>query len=76
MMLPSLVSSKLPHFRKSIPALVVIFGLLVLGVPAFSQLNLGRIFGAVTDQTGGAVAGATVTVIDEQERHLEAFDYG
>ena len=32
--------------------------------PAFSQLNLGRIFGAVTDQSGGAIVGATVTVVD------------
>src|SRR6202030_1276933 len=27
-------------------------------------LNLGRIVGGVTDQTGGAIAGATVTVTD------------
>ncbi len=33
-------------------------------LPAFSQANLGRILGAVTDQTGGAMAGATVIVID------------
>ncbi len=29
-----------------------------------AQLNTGRISGQVTDQTGGAIAGATVTVID------------
>ena len=30
----------------------------------FAQGNAGRIFGTVTDQTGGAIAGATVTVTD------------
>jgi hypothetical protein len=33
-------------------------------VPLFSQTNQGRIQGAVFDQTGGAIAGATVTVTD------------
>lgn len=32
----------------------------------FAQGNAGRILGAVTDQTGGAVAGATVTIVDTQ----------
>jgi hypothetical protein len=30
----------------------------------FSQGNAGRILGSVTDQTGGAVVGATVTILD------------
>ena len=38
--------------------------LLGLSSPARAQLNYGRIFGAVSDQSGGAVAGATVTVLD------------
>ena len=38
--------------------------ILLLSVPAFSQGNTGRILGTVTDQSGGVVAGATVTVID------------
>ncbi len=37
---------------------------LLLSAPAFSQVNLGRIGGTVTDQTGGAILGATVTVTD------------
>ncbi len=37
---------------------------LLLCLPAFSQLNYGRIFGAVTDQSGGSIVGATVTIID------------
>jgi hypothetical protein len=37
---------------------------LLLCVPAFSQGNLGRIMGTVTDTSGGVVSGATVSVID------------
>jgi len=40
--------------------------MLVASVPVFSQANLGRIQGTVTDQSGGVVAGATVTVLDVQ----------
>ena len=32
--------------------------------PASSQLNLGRIFGTITDQSGGVIAGASVVVTD------------
>jgi hypothetical protein len=39
-------------------------GLLLICVPLFSQGSFGRILGTVTDQTGGVVAGATVTVLD------------
>ena len=35
-----------------------------LSLPAFSQANTGRILGSITDQTGGLIAGATVTVTD------------
>ena len=35
---------------------------LLFCVPAFSQVNTGRILGTVADQTGGVIAGATVTV--------------
>ena len=37
---------------------------LLICLPASAQLNTGRISGQVTDQSGGAIAGATVTVID------------
>src|SRR3974390_628330 len=33
-------------------------------LPAFSQVSSGRIWGGVKDQSGGAIAGATVTVTD------------
>ena len=45
--------------------LVVAVSLLLFCMPAFSQVNLGRISGNVTDQTGGVVAGATVTITDQ-----------
>src|SRR5438067_7149680 len=38
--------------------------LLLVSLPLFSQSNQGTIQGGVFDQTGGAIAGATVTVID------------
>ena len=44
--------------------LPVIVAVLLFSLPAFSQVNLGRIDGTVTDQTGGAIVGATVTVTD------------
>ncbi|HEV7966953.1 MAG TPA: TonB-dependent receptor [Candidatus Acidoferrales bacterium] len=35
-------------------------------LPVFSQGSAGRILGSITDQSGGAIAGATVTVTDVQ----------
>ena len=34
---------------------------LLAGLPLFSQINTGRVLGTVTDQTGGAIAGAAVS---------------
>jgi hypothetical protein len=51
---------------KSIQLLGGALAILLLCVPAFSQGNLGRILGTVTDQSGGVVAGATVSVIDTE----------
>ncbi len=41
-----------------------IFASLILCLPALPQGSTGRILGTVTDQTGGVVSGATVTVTD------------
>ena len=49
---------------KAIQLLGGVLLILLLSVPAFSQGSAGRILGTVTDQSGGVVAGATVTVID------------
>src|SRR4029077_4044501 len=40
-------------------------GVLLFSFPLFSQGNFGRILGAITDQSGGVVSGATVTIIDK-----------
>jgi hypothetical protein len=44
--------------------LAVTLAIILLSLPAFSQGNTGRILGTVSDQSGGTVAGATVSVID------------
>jgi len=55
-----------PTCKKLSRVLLASLGLLslLLSVPAFSQVNLGRVGGTVTDQTGGAIVGAAVTVTD------------
>jgi len=45
---------------------VVSLGLLLAALPLFSQGNTGRILGSITDQSGGAIADATVTITDVQ----------
>ena len=59
--------------RSSIAAkkfIFVCFGAIAIllcgAVSTFSQGNAGRILGTITDQTGGAISGATVTVTDTQ----------
>jgi hypothetical protein len=52
--------------RNAIQVLFATLAVLVLCVPAFSQGNTGRILGSVFDQTGGTIAGATVTVVDTE----------
>src|ERR1700674_2713981 len=47
-------------------ALATSFGVLLVCLPLFSQGSAGRILGSVTDQSGGVLAGATVTVLDVQ----------
>src|SRR5665213_2531353 len=42
----------------------VSLGLLLCCLPALPQLNLGRIYGSVTDQTGAVIPGVMVTVTD------------
>ena len=49
---------------KSLPLLVGTIGVLLLCLPMFSQGNFGRIMGTVTDQSGGVIANATVSVVD------------
>src|SRR5438270_7061523 len=66
--------------RKAMRAVVCLScAVLLLGLPLFSQINTGRILGTVTDQTGGVIAGAMVTVTNPQTgvaRNLVADDAG
>src|SRR5712672_236743 len=52
------------NFRKMVVLLGGVLGVLLLCLPLFSQGSFGRILGTVTDQSGGVVSGATVTVVD------------
>jgi carboxypeptidase family protein len=45
--------------------LSTVLGVLLFSISLFSQGTFGRILGAVTDQTGGVISGATVTIIDK-----------
>lgn len=49
-------------FQKSNRVLIVFLAVAFFSLPAFPQGNTGRILGTVTDQSGGYVAGANVTV--------------
>jgi hypothetical protein len=50
--------------RKAFLMLSGTMGMLLLCLPLFSQGSFGRIMGTITDQSGGVVAGATVTITD------------
>ena len=45
-------------------------------IPLSAQLNTGRISGQIADQSGGAIAGAKVTVIDVARGENRVPDYG
>ena len=53
------------RFRKALQLLAGTLGGLLLCLPLFSQGSYGRILGAITDQSGGVISGATVTIIDK-----------
>jgi hypothetical protein len=68
------MSSKTSKIRTSVWALasriafplLATMGVLLFSVSLFSQGSFGRIVGTVTDQTGGVISGATVTIVDTQ----------
>src|SRR5712692_1168913 len=65
--------------RKTIRFLGVVIVLFVMCGSLFSQVNTGRILGTVTDQSGGVIAGAPVTVTNAQTgiaRNLTADEAG
>lgn len=51
-------------FTRVMQVLGAVVGMLLLSVSLSAQSNQGRILGAVRDQSGGSIAGATVTVTD------------
>src|ERR1700675_154739 len=51
---------------KGIPVLGFACFLLATALPVYPQTTTGRILGEIHDQTGAAVAGATITVTDVQ----------
>lgn len=53
-------------FDNFLPVISLAVALLLGCLQSFAQGSAGRILGSVTDQTGGAVAGATVTILDTQ----------
>lgn len=54
------------YLRKSLGLLALLSAVLLLSLPAYPQGNTGRILGAVSDQSGTYIAGATVTITDVQ----------
>src|SRR5580704_9615840 len=46
---------------------IVLFAVCVLANPLLAQVNQARLSGTVTDQSGGAIAGAAVTVTDVEK---------
>src|SRR5260370_25278130 len=60
------LKSPVRSIRSALQILLLAVATLFVCVSAFSQGNAGRILGAITDQTGGTVSGATVTIIDTQ----------
>jgi Carboxypeptidase regulatory-like domain len=52
------------RFTSGVRFLVLVVGCLLLSASLYAQSNQGRILGTVRDQSGGIIAGATVTVTD------------
>src|ERR1700722_15180434 len=71
--------SVLSKIEATMEALIAVVAIFLMCTPLFSQGNAGRILGVVTDQQGGAVSGATITITDTQQatsRTLKADDAG
>ncbi len=56
------------HSRRSGLCATLVLSALLMASPAFAQLERGTISGTITDQSGGVVPGATVTVINAQQQ--------
>src|SRR6266849_10873867 len=58
-------TSKKARAGKVISVLGAALGVLLFSVSLFAQSNFCRILGIVTDQSGGVIAGATVTIVEK-----------
>ena len=64
---PSMTAASMrPGVKRALQLLRMTIGVFLLCLPAWSQGNAGRILGTLTDQSGGVLVGATVTVTDTQ----------
>src|SRR5258708_13262950 len=52
------------NLARAVRVLAAVCAILLAGVSAHAQGSAGRILGVVTDQSGGNVAGSTVTITD------------
>src|SRR6266481_679876 len=64
------------HAARAMQALCVCIGVLLACVPLFSQGSQGRILGTITDQTGGVISTATVTVLDVERGNSRTLTTG
>lgn len=54
------------RIRKALFVFAASLGVLFSYQSVFAQANTGHLLGTITDQSGAVIAGATVTVIDQQ----------
>ncbi|HEX3376931.1 MAG TPA: carboxypeptidase-like regulatory domain-containing protein [Candidatus Acidoferrales bacterium] len=64
--IPMFGKKKCVRGRNIAEFLICLLAVVVFCLPAFSQGSFGRILGTVTDQSGGVISGATITVIDTE----------
>jgi len=55
-----------PKVKRAAQLMGAMFDVFLICLPAWPQGNAGRILGTLTDQSGGVMAGATVTFVDTQ----------
>jgi len=64
---PSMITVSIrPRVKRALQLLGASIGIFMICLPALPQGNAGRILGTLTDQSGGVLVGATVTVTDTQ----------
>src|ERR1700692_2389427 len=61
-----ITTSMRPRVKQVVQLLGAMIGVFLICLPARSQSSAGRILGTLTDQSGGVVEGATVTINDTQ----------